>query len=37
MFDQEILDNYAVWILDVKYKQVNTNKVAVNYKQLNIN
>ncbi len=37
MFDQEILDNYAARILDAKYKQVNTNKVAANQKQLNVN
>ncbi len=30
MFDQEILNNYAAGILDAKYEQVDTNKVAVN-------
>ncbi len=37
MIDQEIVDNYAAQILDVKYKQVDTNKVAANQKQLNTN
>ncbi len=36
MFDQEILDIYAIRILDAKYKQVNTNKVAADQKQLNV-
>ncbi len=34
MFDWEILNNYAVWILDAKYKQVDTNRVAANQNQL---
>ncbi len=37
MFEQEIFNNYATQILDAKYKQVNTNKVAVNQKHLNLN
>ncbi len=37
MFEQEILDNYAAWILNAKYKQVDTNKAATNQKQLNMN
>ncbi len=37
MFDQEILNNYAAIILDAKYEQVNSNKVAANQKQLNVN
>ncbi len=37
MFDQEILDNYATRILDAKYEQVDTNRVAANQKQLNVN
>ncbi len=37
MFEQEILDNYAARILDAKYKQVNTNKVVDDQKQLNVN
>ncbi len=37
IFDWEILDNYAARILDAKYEQVSTNKVATNQKQLNIN
>ncbi len=28
MFDQEILNNYATQILDAKYKQIDTNRVA---------
>ncbi len=28
MFDQEILNNYATWILDAKYEQIDTNRVA---------
>ncbi len=36
MFDQEILDNYGVQILDAKYKQVDTNKVGAFF-QLNVN
>ncbi len=37
MFNPEILHNYAAWILDEKYRQVNTNKVDANQKQLDIN
>ncbi len=37
MFDWEILDNYATRILDAKYEQVDTNRVAANQKQLNVN
>ncbi len=37
IFDQEILDNYAAQIHNAKYEQVDTNKVAVAQKQLNIN
>ncbi len=37
MFDQEILNNYATQILDAKYKQVDTNRVAANQKHLNVN
>ncbi len=37
MFDREILDNYAARILDAKYEQVDTNKVAADQKHLNVN
>ncbi len=37
MLDQEILNNYAARILDAKYKQVDTNKVAADQKNLNFN
>ncbi len=37
LFDWEILDNYVALILDAKYNQVDTNKVASNWKQLSIN
>ncbi len=37
MFDQEILDNCAAWILNAKYEQVDTNRVAADQKQLIIN
>ncbi len=37
MFEQEFLNNYAVQILDTKYVQVDTNKVAINQKHLKIN
>ncbi len=30
MFEQEILNNCAAQILDAKYEQANTNKVAAN-------
>ncbi len=37
MFDWEIHDNYATIILVAKYKRVNTIKVAMDQKHLNIN
>ncbi len=36
MFDREILDNYAARILDAKYEQVDTNKVAADQTHLNV-
>ncbi len=37
VFNQEILNNYAARILDAKYEQVETNRVAANQKHLNVN
>ncbi len=37
IFEQEILNNTASQILEAKYEEVNTNKVATDQKQLNIN
>ncbi len=37
MFDQEPLDNNAIWLLDAKYEQVLVKKAAANQKQFNIN
>ncbi len=37
MFDWDILNINTAQILDVENKHVNTNKVAANQKQLNIN
>ncbi len=34
MFDEEILNNYAIWILVAKYNQVDTNRVVADQKQL---
>ncbi len=36
MFEQEILNNYAPQILNVKYNQIDTNRVATNQKHLNV-
>lgn len=37
MVDQDILNNYGAHILDAKYAQAKTNKVAANQKQVTIN
>ncbi len=37
IFKLEILDNYVTRILDTKYKNFNTNKVAIDQKHLNRN
>ncbi len=37
MFQQEFLITYFTQMLDAKYKQFNTNKVAIDQKHLNLN